>query len=136
MQSEVNQLLQTLDSITAQIEDRKNAARNLGKNLSEALDADLKGVLEEIGALSDTLAMPELTDRPSVGEAPRLYEKLSDLLSSVNSVNAAPTEAQRQYFDSLVRENERLAGDVRSYIASLTGLNEKLRVEGIPVLLW
>ena len=45
--------------------------------------------------------MPELKDHPTVGEAPRLYEKLSDLFRSTNSVNAAPSPAQRVYFDEL-----------------------------------
>ena len=79
--------------------------------------------------------MPELEDRPSIGEAPRLYEKLSDLFGSVNSVNAAPTEAQARYFEELARERDRLTGDVRSYFASLEELNGKLRAEEIPVLL-
>jgi len=136
MQSATNRLLQTLDSLKAQIEDRKSAARSLGKTISETLDSDLKGVLEKIEALSGALAMPELKDRPAVGEAPRLYEKLSDLLASVGSVNAAPTEAQRRYFEELNRESLRLTGEVSSYLASLTELNAKLHAEELPVLLW
>ncbi len=136
MQSGVNQLLRTLDSLKAQIEERKTAARNLKKEISETLEKDLKDVLEKIEGLSNGLVMPELEDRPAVGESPRLYEKLSDLFGSVNSVNASPTEAQTRYFEELSREHDRLAGEVRSYLDSLTELNGKLRAEELPVLLW
>jgi hypothetical protein len=40
----------------------------------------------------------------------------------VNSVNAAPTEAQTRYFDELSRDRDWLAGEVRSYLASLEGI--------------
>jgi archaellum component FlaC len=136
MQSEINRLLQSLDGLKSQIEERKSAARNLKKEIPEALEADLKDVVAEIEKLSDELITPKLDDRPSVGEAPRLYEKLSDLFGTVNSVNAAPTEAQMRYFEELSRERHRLAGAVRSYLASLEELNGKLRAEKLPVLLW
>jgi chromosome segregation ATPase len=136
MQSRVNLLLQTLDALKAQIEERKTAARNLKKEISEALENDLKAGVERIDALSGGLVIPELEDRPSLAEAPRLYEKLSDLFSSVNSVNAAPTEAQTRYFEELSREHDRLSAEVRSYLDSLSELNGKLRAEELPVLLW
>jgi len=136
MQSEINGLLQSLDSLKSQIEDRKSAAKNLKKKISETLEKDLKDVLEKIEGLSNGLVTPELEDRPPVGEAPRLYEKQSDLFGSVNSVNAAPTEAQTRYFEELSREHDRLAGEARSYLDSLEELNGKLRAEELPVLLW
>ncbi len=136
MQSQINGLLQSLDSLKSQIEDRKSAAKNLKKKISETLEKDLKDVLEKIEELSNGLVMPELEDRPPVGEAPRLYEKLQDLFSSVNSVNAAPTEAQSRYFEELLREHERLSGEAGRYLASLEGLNANLRAEEIPVLLF
>jgi photosystem II stability/assembly factor-like uncharacterized protein len=136
MQSAVNELLRSLDGLKSQIEERKAAARNLKKEISEALERDLAEALDRIAALSGELVIPELEDRPSVGEGPRLYEKLSDLFSSANSVNAGPTEAQRRYFEELSREHERLGGEVRSYLASLAELNGKLRAEELPVLFW
>ncbi len=136
MQSRVNELLRTLDSLKSQIDDRKNAARTLKKDMTDSLDSDMKGVLEKIEALSGELIPPELEDRPSVGEAPRLYEKLSDLFSSVNSVNASPTEAQTRYFEEISRGHARLSEEVQTYLASLEELNGKLRTEGLPVLLW
>ena len=136
MQSAVNELLRSLDGLKSQIEERKTAARNLRKEISEALDKNLTDTLHRIEELSGALVIPELEDRPSVGEAPRLYEKLSDLFSSANSVNAGPTEAQKRYFEELSREHERLAGEVRSFLASLSELNGKLRAEELPVLLW
>jgi hypothetical protein len=135
MQSEVNGLLQKLDSLESQIEERRTAARNLKKEIPEALEADLKATLKTIEELSGKLVAPELEDRPSSGEAPRLSEKLADLFSSVNSVNAAPTEAQTRYFEELSGEHQRLAAEVRSYLQTLEELNGKLRAEEIPVLL-
>jgi hypothetical protein len=136
MQSEINVFLRSLDSLKSQIGDRESAAKNLKKKISETLEKDLKDVLAKIEELSNGLVMPELEDRPSVGETPRLYEKLSDLFGSVNSVNAAPTEAQSRYFEELSREHERLSEEVRGYLASLEELNGRLRTEEIPVLLW
>ncbi len=136
MQSRVNELLRTLDSVKSQIEERKKAARSVKKEIAESLDSDLKAVLEKIESLSGELILPELEDRPSVGEAPRLYEKLSDLFSSVNSVNASPTEAQTRYFGELSRGHALLSEQAQSYLASLEELNGKLRAGEIPVLLW
>ena len=79
--------------------------------------------------------MPELKDHPTVGEAPRLYEKLSDLFRSTNSVNAAPSPAQRVYFDELTEAFGRREGDVRSYFESVAALNDALAAEGLPELL-
>ena len=79
--------------------------------------------------------MPELEDRPSVGEAPRLYEKLSYLFSSTNSVNAAPNPAQRVYFDELTEAYGDREGEVRTYLESVATLNDALAAEGIPQLL-
>jgi hypothetical protein len=136
MQSGASELLRTLDGLKSQIEERKKTAESLKKAISESLDADLKGVLSKIESLSGELVQPELEGRPSVGEAPRLSEKLSDLFSTVNSVNASPTEAQTRYFEELSREHARVSENVRSYLASLVELNGKLRAEGLPVLLW
>jgi hypothetical protein len=54
----------------------------------------------------------------------------------VNSVNASPTEAQKTYFEVLSRAHARISDDVRTYLDSLSALNEKLRSEALPVLLW
>jgi hypothetical protein len=136
MQSGINELLRKLDGLKSQIEERKNAARSLRKEISDSLEADLKGVLEKIGSLSGELLVPELEDRPAIGEAPRLYEKLSDLFSSVNSVNASPTEAQTRYFEELSGRHATQLEEVRAYLASLADVNGKLRAEKLPVLLW
>jgi hypothetical protein len=136
MQSETNRTLQTLDGLKAQVEERKTAARNLKKEIPEALEAELKEVVDKIEALSGELATPELEDRPAIGEAPRLFEKLSDLTSSVSSVNAAPTEAQTRYLEEITRERDRLQGEARSFLDSLEELNGKLGAEGLPVLMW
>jgi predicted nuclease with TOPRIM domain len=135
MQSGVNELLRTLDGLKTQIEERKNTARSLRKEISDSLEADLKGVVEKIESLSGELVVPELEDRPSIGEGPRLYEKLSDLYSSVNSVNASPTEAQTRYFEELSRTHARVSEEVRNYLSSVDELNGKLRAEDLPVLL-
>jgi hypothetical protein len=135
MQSEINLRLQSFDRLKSQIEERQSVARSLKKEISEALEEDLWGNLERIKELSSALVIPELEDRPSVGEGPRLFEKLADLLSSVNSANAAPTEAQRRYFEELSREHEELAEEARSYLGSFGELNGKLRSEELPVLL-
>jgi hypothetical protein len=136
MQSETNRTLQTLDAVKSQIEERRTAARNLKKEIPAVLEAELTTVVEKIEALSGNLATPELEDRPAIGEAPRLYDKMSDLLSSVSSVNAAPTEAQARYFEEISRERDRLQGDARSFLDSLKELNGKLGAEGLPGLMW
>jgi hypothetical protein len=68
MQSAVNGLLQSLDSLKSQIEDRKRGPESEEEDL--ALEKDLKDVLED-RELSNGLVIPELEDRPSVGEARR-----------------------------------------------------------------
>jgi hypothetical protein len=135
MQTEVNGLLRTMDGLKSQIEERKSAAQAQKKELGEALSKSLSEHLERIGTLSGKLETPELPDRPSIGEAPRLLDKIGDLFASVNGVNAAPTKAQAEYYEKIREERNALVDEVRAYLGSLAALKASLEAEKITRLL-
>jgi hypothetical protein len=135
MQSEVNGILQSLDGLKSQIEDRKSAARTQKKELGETLEKSLSEELTKIAEVSGKLTAPELTDRPAIGETPRLDEKIQDLFASVNGVNAGPTKAQTEYFGQIAAERDRLREEFRGYLRALATVNESLRAGNLPVLL-
>jgi hypothetical protein len=135
MQSKVNRLLRGLDSLTAQITERRSAARAQEKKLSDPLASALDDHIEQIRELTGKLVIPELEDHPAVGESPRLYEKLASLFGVVNGVNARPTDAQQTHFHELEAELEQLGNETARYLESLVDLDGALRGEGMPGLL-
>ncbi len=60
---------------------------------------------------------------------------LAAIFSSTNSVNAAPTPAQRVYFDELTEAYGHREDEVRAYLESVATLNDTRAAEGIPELL-
>jgi photosystem II stability/assembly factor-like uncharacterized protein len=135
MQSEVNELLQKLDGLESQIAERRSAIETQKKSVPETLEKALDDNAGRLDEISSLLAVPELKDRPGVGEAPRLSEKLSDLLGSVNSVSAAPTSAQREYLGELEKELGRLRGEAKAFFETVRELSRSLESAGVPGIL-
>lgn len=135
MESEVNGLLRSYDSLKAQIDERRSAAKAQRVSLPEEVGKALDEHEGRITELSGALAIPELEDRPASAEPPRLSEKLSDLFQNVNGVNAAPTPAQLAYMAALEAEHRRLLDEGRRYLESVQELNTLLRAASLPGLL-
>jgi photosystem II stability/assembly factor-like uncharacterized protein len=134
LRSLVNDALRGLDSLKAQIEERKKTLAVQKKSSPEELTKDIDGAIEELGKILDGLVRP--TGRPFWSEGPRLSERLQDLFSQLNGVLAPPTIAQRAYFDELRAEYREKIGAVNEFFtAKARPLSERLAAEGAPGLL-
>jgi photosystem II stability/assembly factor-like uncharacterized protein len=120
LESAVNDVLRTVDSIKDQMDDRRRTARLQ----SADVPADLTTALGDLGKRFDTVA--EQLARPLGGSGfatgPRVVERLAALMGTINGVNAAPTAAQAAYFAELKEEARvALAGT-----AALSGIVDEL----------
>ena len=132
LESEVNDVLRSLDGAKDQLEERRKTARTFMREvpseLAKALDDHGKRLDEAIGRL----ARPSGAPTWSVG--PRIVEQLSGLASTVGGVNAAPTAAQMAYFSELQGAATRALAESRQAFAALDELNAALARFGIPAV--
>jgi photosystem II stability/assembly factor-like uncharacterized protein len=136
MQTATNNALHTLDSLKSQIEfvertvkDRLGAS-DVPKELTDKLAAQKKRVEE----LQNRLAQPE----GGLGFEGRsqLVDRIGGLFFTLDSVNAAPTPAQRDLYNDLQKEFDTKVGEVNKFLNdAVPQLNEALRRVGAPTLM-
>jgi hypothetical protein len=91
------------------------------------LAGELAEYLKRTDALIGKLAAPQQEGLGYRG-ASQLSEKLSSLFSSVQGVNAAPTAAQKEFFDELQQEFQAKMPEVNRFLnEEMPKLNETLR---------
>lgn len=134
MESAGNQTLKDMDSIRNQLQAvQKTIKEQLGENGKLAQGAIARD-LKELDQMSATLARPP--DAPRLAEGPHLLERVSQLFQSLDSVDAAPTEAQIQYFGELTSEyREKMAAATTFLRKTVPQWNTDLQKAGAPVLL-
>jgi hypothetical protein len=136
MQSRVNDTHRALDAVEAQVEERKKTAAALRKDLPPDFLKKLDAQLEEVKTLGGRLSIPELKDRPSMGERTRLMEKLVALFSMIDGVNVPPTHAQRDQLSLLREEFRSTRESVDKELAAVTSrLNALLAEQSLPAVM-
>jgi photosystem II stability/assembly factor-like uncharacterized protein len=134
MQSVVNDGLRALDSLKAQVEERKTLAEKLSKDISAAVLEVINSHLDKIDSTELKLARPE--GKAFWTEGPRLIERLDSLFASIEQVDAAPTKAQLEYFNELDKEFKGAMAEVNRYlIQTVQELNNKLGDSKLPLVL-
>lgn len=134
MQSVVNDGLRALDKIKSQLEERKKTLQSMGKpEFNEALKV-INSHLEQIESIQNLLARPE--GRPFWSEGSRLSERLRGLSGEIDRANAAPTQAQVEYFGELLSEFKAGVAKVNDYLTkSAMDLNSALSKFNVPTIL-
>ena len=134
MQSATNGALRTLDSLKSQIEfvERtvKDRLTEVPKELSERL-ADHKKKVEE---LHGKLAQPE----GGLGFSGRaqLVDRIGNLFFTIDAVNAAPTQAQRDFYAEIQKEFAQKIAEVNKFLSeAVPQVNELLRRNNAPTLM-
>jgi photosystem II stability/assembly factor-like uncharacterized protein len=134
LRSSVNDALRGLDSLKAQIEERKKALEVQKRDVPEELSTSIQTTLAELEQNLDGLVRP--SGRPFWSEGPRLSERLGDLFNQLNGVLAPPTSAQLVYFGELEAEyREKIAAVNEFFTGKAVPLSTLLSTSGAPGLL-
>jgi photosystem II stability/assembly factor-like uncharacterized protein len=114
MQSLVNDALRALDTIQAQLQERKRTLDNQVLDAPEEVSAAIEEHLGLISGMMEEMVKPE--GRPFWSEGPRLIGRLSSLFRAVEGANARPTAVQASYLDELRQEFGDALSGVNSYL--------------------
>lgn len=136
MQSLINDALQGLDVLLEQVEERKKTVNNLREEVPEDLTEAIDEYIEQTRSLQNNLTRSGRGSPGTPPGPPRLMQKLGELGSSVDGVNARPTDAQQEYFRTLRDEVVRVISEVNEHFrAAADSLNAVLGRHGVPVIL-
>jgi hypothetical protein len=119
MQSSVNDALRTIDAVKADLDQAKGLP-------VPGLIAERK---QQLSGLELRLARPD--NIPGYSMAPRLVDRLGQLMGSIDRVLAAPTPYQLEHFQELKAEFLKDIGDVNSFIErQIPEINQMLHKNG------
>jgi photosystem II stability/assembly factor-like uncharacterized protein len=116
MQSVLNETLNALDGIASQVDERKKTRLDLGRGDRDRPEAlrTIQEQMVQLQALKDVLTRP--AGRPFWSEAPRLLDRVTDLLGQIDRTDAVPTQAQLTYWAELVIELRDALGRVNAFL--------------------
>jgi len=133
MQSSLTDSARTLDSIKEQLQQIERVVKDRMPNAPSELTQALAEHQKRIDALLDKLYRPE----PGLGLSggSRFVESIGGLFGSADAVNAAPTPAQREYYDELVNQYPKQLEEINLFIKqAVPQLNEMLRKANAPIV--
>jgi hypothetical protein len=133
MQSAANTALRFLDSIEDQLKHTQTTARMLNKEPDKEMMKALDDYIKQLDALEDRLV--RRSDGLGLAGKSQVVNDIGDLFFGVDSNNAAPTAAQRQYAVELQPEYDKRMAEVNQFITNtVPQWNEKLRAWNLPTL--
>ncbi|HEX4946790.1 MAG TPA: hypothetical protein VFZ34_09010 [Blastocatellia bacterium] len=135
MISNLNQALLKLDALKAQLEQtEKTLKANQPDAPKDVLTAISDGI-KQMNELSNKVSVPP-SDGLGYRESSKLSEKLSRLFSLLESANAAPTPAMKEFFAELQPEYQSAINELNLFLANaVPKLNDKLKAGGAPTLI-
>jgi hypothetical protein len=135
MQSATNNALRALDSLKAQAEFIERTLRDRTPDAPKELTDRIAAFKKQIDDASGKLAQPEGGGLGFSGRAQR-SERLGNLFFSIEGANAAPTPAQRVFFDELQAEFRQKLDEANRFLRdSVAQTNETLRKHNAPQLI-
>ncbi len=135
MISATNTALRSLDGIKEQLQQIEKNVKEKLPDAPKELAGSITDFLKQTDALIGKLAAP-LQEGLGYRGASQLSEKLSSLFSSVQGVNAAPTPAQREFFDELEREFQTKMLEMDKFLNDqMPKLNEMLRKNNVSIVI-
>jgi photosystem II stability/assembly factor-like uncharacterized protein len=126
MQSSVNDALRGIDGYKAQLDTAEKTVRALDPQATRLLVALITERMQQLSAMELKLARP--SDIPGYSMGPRLVDRLSMLLSSIDRVLDAPTPYQTEHFNELRAEFLADMADVNRFVEKqVPEINDMLR---------
>jgi photosystem II stability/assembly factor-like uncharacterized protein len=135
MISNLNQALQKLDALKAQLEQTEKTLKANQPDAPKDLMTAISDGLKQMTELSN-----KVSNAPSEGlgfrESSKLSEKLGRLFSLLESANAAPTPAMKEFFDELQPQYQSAINEINQFLSNgVPKLNDKLKAGGAPTLI-
>jgi hypothetical protein len=133
MQSAANSALRFLDSIEEQLKHTQTTARNLTKEPDKEMMKALEDYVKQINALQDRLA--RRSEGLGFPGKSQVVNRIGDIFFGLDGTNAAPSPAQRQYYQEIQPEFCERMTEVNRFINdTVPQWNEKLRAWNLPTL--
>jgi photosystem II stability/assembly factor-like uncharacterized protein len=114
LQNESVDLLRTFDSLKEQLEQAEKTAKARMPEAAKELEKLLPAWRKELSAASAKLGRDP--EAPRLATGPELAEKIQSLLAQVDGVNAAPTAAQRAWFEELLKDARQKLGEALDFV--------------------
>ncbi len=133
-QSTLNRGVSVLDTIEAQLKERKKTLENSAVEFPEEVRVAIESNSKKMSGIRDTLIRPE--GKPCWSQGPRLLGRIRSLFRNIDGVNAGPTRAQVIYFNELKEEFETAVASINNFLSgSVKELNDLFSHNRTPVLL-
>lgn len=113
MTSSVNDALRSIDVWKAEIDQAEKSVRALDPQAPKVLMGLLDERKQQVGSMELKLARP--SDIPGYSMAPRLVDRLGQLLNGIDHVQQAPTQYQLEYYNELKAEFLKDMTDVNAF---------------------
>jgi hypothetical protein len=114
MQSSVNDALRSIDTFKAELDQADANIKSLDPQAPKVLTGLISERKQQLSSMELRLARPN--DIPGYSMAPRLVDRLGQLLGAIDRVLAAPTSYQVEHYGELKAEFFKDMGDVNSFI--------------------
>jgi photosystem II stability/assembly factor-like uncharacterized protein len=114
MQSSVNDALRSIDTFKAELDQAEANIKSLDPQAPKVLTGLISERKQQLSSMELRLARPN--DIPGYSMAPRLVDRLGQLLGAIDRVLAAPTPYQVEHYGELKAEFFKDMGDVNSFI--------------------
>lgn len=133
--SAANLTLRRLDGAREQLQQIEKTVRERLPEKSELLGKEIAKELKAINEMTGRLAAPTVEGLGYRGSS-QIVEQLTSLFRSVQGVNAAPTVAQKEFFNELEPRANSLIVEARRLIRErLPKINELLGNNGAPIVI-
>jgi hypothetical protein len=136
MQSTANTVLRTLDSVKTQLQFIEKTVKERLPDAPKDLTAAITDNLKEIDRVLGTISTPQEEGLGIARSRAQLGDEIGGLFFTIDATNAAPTPAQREYYNSLqTRFRTQLAEANKFITQNVPKLNELLRRSDAPTIL-
>jgi chromosome segregation ATPase len=126
MTSSVNDALRSIDLWRGELDQTERNIRALDPQASKLLAGLIAERKQQVSSMELRLARP--ADIPGYSMAPRLVDRLGQLLSAIDRVLAAPTPYQIEHFNELREEFLKDMGEVNIFAEhQIPEINEMLK---------
>lgn len=134
METSVNDALKSIDTFKAELDQAEKNIRALDPQAPKVLTGLISERKQQLSSMELRLARPD--NIPGYSMAPRLVDRLGQLLGSIDRVLAAPTPYQVEHFNELKTEFVRDMGDVNSFIErQVPEINDMLKKSNAGALM-
>jgi len=114
METSVNDALKSIDTFKAELDQAEKNIKTLDPQAPKVLTGLIAERKQQLSSMELRLARPD--NIPGYSMAPRLVDRLGQLLGSIDRVLAAPTPYQVEHFNELKSEFVKDIGDVNGFI--------------------